>query len=50
MSPAEEDLAAELEPNSGTAWSRLHSTVTSQIMVPVETESGIRRHAHERRS
>jgi len=41
MSPAEEDLAAELEPSSGTAWSRLHGNVTSQIMVPVQTEAGV---------
>src|SRR5579862_2325669 len=41
MSPAEEDLVAELEPSSGTAWSLLHGNVTSQLMVPVDTGSGI---------
>lgn len=42
MSPDEENLAAELEPISGTAWSRLHMNMTSQIMVPVPTDAGIR--------
>jgi pepF/M3 family oligoendopeptidase len=41
MSPAEEELAAELEPSSGTAWGRLHGNLTSQMMVPVETDAGI---------
>ena len=41
MSPAEESLAAELEPSSGTAWSRLHGNVTSQLLVPTKTEAGI---------
>jgi pepF/M3 family oligoendopeptidase len=36
MSPAEEALAAELDVTGGTAWSRLHSNLTSQLMVPVE--------------
>jgi len=36
MSSAEETLAAELDVISGTAWSRLHSNVTSQLTVPVE--------------
>lgn len=36
MSPAEEDLAAELELSSGAGWEKLHSDVTSQIIVPVE--------------
>lgn len=35
MSPAEEALASELNVSSGTAWSRLHSNVTSQLAVPV---------------
>lgn len=42
MSPPEEDLLAELTPSSGSAWGRLHSDVTSQIMVPIETGDGIR--------
>src|SRR5579884_3648271 len=41
MSAAEEDLAAELEPSGGTAWSRLQSNVSSQIMVPLDTGTGI---------
>jgi pepF/M3 family oligoendopeptidase len=36
MSPAEEELAAELYPSGGGAWTKLHQTVTSQIMVPIE--------------
>lgn len=36
MSPAEEALATELSLSSGTAWSKLHGNLTSQIMVPVE--------------
>jgi oligoendopeptidase F len=41
MSSAEEDLAAELSPSSGTAWSMLHGNVTSQLMVQVDTTAGI---------
>ena len=33
MSPAEEELAAELYPAAGGAWSKLHSDLTSQIEV-----------------
>ncbi len=36
MSPAEEALASELEMSSGAPWEKLHSDVTSQILVPVE--------------
>jgi pepF/M3 family oligoendopeptidase len=36
MSPAEEDLAAELELSSGAGWEKLHGDVTSQIIVPLE--------------
>lgn len=36
MSPAEEALAAELNLSSGTAWTKLHNTVTSQLTVPIE--------------
>src|SRR5450759_5055182 len=36
MSPAEEDLAAELNVTGGSAWGKLHSTLSSQIMVPIE--------------
>jgi oligoendopeptidase F len=36
MSPAEEALAAELDVTGGTAWSRLHGNLTSQLMVPLE--------------
>lgn len=36
MSPAEEALAAELDPSGGGAWAKLHGNLTSQIMVRVE--------------
>ena len=36
MPPAEEDLASELNLTGGTAWEKLHSDVTSQILVPLE--------------
>jgi pepF/M3 family oligoendopeptidase len=36
MSPAEEGLAAELNVTGGSAWSRLHGNMSSQIMVPIE--------------
>jgi oligoendopeptidase F len=36
MSPAEEDLAAELELSSGSGWEKLHSDITSQLLVPIE--------------
>lgn len=36
MSPAEEDLAAELRPTGSTAWNRLHQNFTSQLLVKVE--------------
>lgn len=45
MSPAEEELAAELSVTGGTAWARLHGNVSSQIMVDVELEG----EAHEGR-
>lgn len=36
MSPAEEDLAAELELSSGAGWEKLHGDITSQLLVPIE--------------
>lgn len=36
LSPAEEDLAAELELSSGSGWEKLHGDITSQIVVPLE--------------
>jgi pepF/M3 family oligoendopeptidase len=36
MSPAEEDLAAELNLVAGAAWSHLHGNITSQITVDLE--------------
>lgn len=36
MSAAEEDLASELELSSGACWEKLHSDVTSQIVVPLK--------------
>jgi oligoendopeptidase F len=41
MSPAEEELAAELEPSGGTAWARMHGNITSQMLVSVQTEAGV---------
>lgn len=38
MSPAEEELAAELRLSGASAWGKLHGNITSQIMVPVEIE------------
>lgn len=38
MSPAEEALAAELDPSSGSAWAKLHGNLTSQIMVTMERD------------
>ena len=38
MSPAEEDLAAALGPSGGSAWARLHGTLSSQIEVEVEVD------------
>jgi pepF/M3 family oligoendopeptidase len=38
MEPALEDLAAELEVVGGSAWSRLHDDITSQIMVPFDQD------------
>lgn len=35
MHPEEEALAAELDLSAGTAWSKLHGTFTSQLMVDV---------------
>jgi pepF/M3 family oligoendopeptidase len=38
MSPAEEMLAAELSLSGGSAWEKLHTSVSSQIIVPVAVE------------
>jgi pepF/M3 family oligoendopeptidase len=42
MEPAEEALAIELNVTGGSAWSRLHGTVTSQLAVPLEIEGEAR--------
>lgn len=42
MSPAEESLAAELSSSSGTAWTKLHGNMSSQLQVEVPLESGTR--------
>jgi pepF/M3 family oligoendopeptidase len=42
MSPPEEALAAELRVSAGTAWGKLHSNVTSQLIVPVALEDSVR--------
>jgi len=36
LSSAEEQLLAELAPTGGSAWSRLHSVLTSTLMVPYD--------------
>ena len=36
MTPDEENLASELNLSAGTAWEKLHSDVTSQLMVSLE--------------
>ncbi len=41
MSPQEEALAAELNLTGGSAWSKLHGAITSQMMVDVHTKDGI---------
>lgn len=38
MSPAEEELAAELNLSGGLAWARLHGDLSSQITVELEVE------------
>lgn len=38
MSPAEEELAAELNLSGGTAWGKLHNNVTSQLAVQVNLD------------
>lgn len=58
MSPIEEELAATMTVNGGSAWSKLHGTLSSQILVefqeqengPVETlaMSAIRNLAHHK--
>ena len=42
MSPAEEELAAELQPAGGTAWSKLYNNVASQILVRFERDGETR--------
>jgi pepF/M3 family oligoendopeptidase len=43
MTPAEEELASELNVSSGRAWSKLHSDITSQLRVPLAVDG----HAQE---
>ncbi|HEY7339637.1 MAG TPA: M3 family oligoendopeptidase [Ktedonobacterales bacterium] len=38
MSPDEEALAAELNITGGSAWTKLHGNVTSQLNVPIEVD------------
>ncbi|MGQ9547973.1 MAG: M3 family oligoendopeptidase, partial [Roseiflexus sp.] len=38
MSPAEEELAAELDLSGGIAWARMYQNLTSQILVPIERD------------
>ena len=42
MSPAEEDLAADLNVTGGQAWAKLYSNFSSQIMAPVEVAGEVR--------
>jgi pepF/M3 family oligoendopeptidase len=43
MSEVEEDLAADLQPSSVSAWSRLQGTVTSQLSVDFELEGELKK-------
>ncbi len=38
MPPAEEALSAELNVTGGSAWTKLHGNLTSQLVVPLEVE------------
>lgn len=38
MTPAEEALTAELNMSGGSAWSRLHGNITSQMTMPLELD------------
>ncbi len=38
MSPVEEMLASELNTTGGSAWSKLHGNITSQLSIPFEIE------------
>lgn len=40
MSPAEESLAAELNPSGGIAWGKLHGNLSSQLVVAVPLAEG----------
>ena len=42
MTPAEEALAAELNPAAGLAWGKLHDNLTSQIAVPLTLDGEAR--------
>src|SRR5260370_34678835 len=41
MGAAEEELASELNISSGTAWSKLHGDITSQLSMPLEGDGHI---------
>ncbi len=41
LSPAEEDLLAELSSSSGSAWGKLHQDVSSQILVTLDGDDEI---------
>jgi oligoendopeptidase F len=38
MSPVEEELASELNVSSGSAWTKLHGNISSQLNVPLEID------------
>ncbi|GCE10428.1 M3 family oligoendopeptidase [Tengunoibacter tsumagoiensis] len=42
MSPVEEDLAAELNVSAGSAWSKLHTNLTSQLLVTLSVQNEMR--------
>ena len=42
MSPDQESLAADLLLTGSTAWERMHATLTSQLLVPIEIEGEAR--------
>ncbi len=44
MSPAEETLAAELNTSAGSAWTRLHNNITSQLLVSLELDGTMQSH------
>jgi oligoendopeptidase F len=42
MAPPEEELAAEMELTGGSAWNKLYGNFTSQLMLPIDVEGGLK--------